>query len=63
MLRSEVAYLEGRAAAEVELARNARSPGSAREHYRMSKAYAVSAEALRTLSETGATALPARGMS
>ena len=53
MLRREVAYLEGRAAAEVELARNAGSAVSAREHYRMSRAYSVSAEALRTLSADG----------
>lgn len=53
MLRREVAYLEGRAAAEVELARSARSLTSAREHYRMSKAYSVSAEALRALSASG----------
>jgi hypothetical protein len=53
VLRREVAYLEGRAAAEVELALNARSPVSAREHYRMSRAYSVSAKALRALSANG----------
>lgn len=54
MAEREVAYLERRAAREVEMARRATCPAAVSAHHKMARAYVERADALRHEAQPGA---------